>query len=499
MLSRYLTGILLVVGPMAAALSAEPATAKPNVLFIAVDDLRPALGAYGDPLAQSPHIDRLAAAGTTFMRAYCQEAVCTPSRASIMTGRRPDETGVWNLYTRFRERLPDVETLPQYFHQRGYAATAFGKIFHSQEPYQDPASWSEPATLYKNDISEAYFLPENQAPKHAENRPITGRKMSATEAADVPDELYPDGKIARHAVAWLQRRAEPKEREPFFLAVGFHKPHLPFSAPRRYWDLYDRESFTKVSNPVAPADQLPLALVSSLPELRGYRDIPDEGPIPAEKAAELRHGYHASVSFIDAQVGLLLDELERSGAMENTIVVLWGDHGFHLGERGYWCKATNYEQDTRVPLIIRTPGESRSGQRTDALVELIDVFPTLVDLAGLPSATGLSGVSLRPVLEDPTASVKDVAYSQFPRPWESRHWRSEPTVMGYTVRSDRWRFVSWIDLADGREIARELYDHATDAAEMRNVADDPRRAKIVAQHRGMLEAVRVSPPESPLN
>ena len=484
---------------LASSWVAESAAERPNVLFIAVDDLRPTLGAYGDPVAQSPNIDRLAATGTTFMRAYCQEAVCTPSRASIMTGRRPDETGVWNLYTRFRERLPDVETLPQYFHQRGYAATAFGKIFHSQEPYQDPASWSEPATLYKNDISEAYFLPENQASKPAANRPITGRKMNATEAADVADERYPDGKIARHAVDWLQRRAEREADEPFFLAVGFHKPHLPFSAPRRYWDLYDRESFTTVPNPTAPEDQLPLAVVSSLPELRGYRDIPNAGPIPADKAAELRHGYHACVSFIDAQVGLLLDELERSGAAANTIVVLWGDHGFHLGERGYWCKATNYELDTRVPLIIRVPGDSNAGERTEALVELLDVFPTLVDLAGLPPAKGVAGVSLRPVLENARATVKDAAYSQFPRPWESRDWRSAPTIMGYTVRTDRWRYVSWIDLADGHEIARELYDHATDGAEMSNLAGDSRWQEVEAQHARLLEAARTSPSDSSPN
>lgn len=487
---RILTKFRFLAAVLASLWGAECAVARPNVLFIAVDDLRPALGAYGDPLAQSPNIDRLAATGTTFMRAYCQEAVCTPSRASIMTGRRPDETGVWNLYTRFRERLPDVETLPQYFHQRGYAATAFGKIFHSQEPYQDPASWSEPATLYHNDISEAYFLPENQAGKNATNRPVTGRKMAATEAADVADENYPDGRIARHAVAWLQNRAMQEPEEPFFLAVGFHKPHLPFSTPRPYWDRYARESFTTLPNATAPEDQLSLAVVSSLPELRGYRDIPNAGPIPAEKAAELRHGYYACVSFIDTQVGLLLDELERSGAAANTIVVLWGDHGFHLGERGYWCKATNYELDTRVPLIIRVPGNPNAGARTEALVELVDVFPTLVDLAGLPPTKGLAGVSLRPVLDDAGATVKDAAFSQFPRPWESRNWRSKPRIMGYTVRTERWRYVSWIDLIDGRETARELYDHATDDAEMRNLADESRWRDVVAQHARLLEAAR---------
>ncbi len=473
-------------------LGAEPSTGKPNVLFIAIDDLRPDLGAYGHPVAKSPHIDRLAAGGITFMRAYCQEAVCTPSRASIMTGRRPDQTGVLNLYTRFRDRLPDVETLPQFFHRRGYAATAFGKIFHSQEPYQDPASWSEPATLYKNDISEAYFLPKNQNPITTGDRPITGRKMSATEAAEVEDSRYPDGKIARHAVAWLRGRAARAGSEPFFLAVGFHKPHLPFSAPRRYWELYDRESFATVPNPTAPADQLPLAVVPSLPELRGYQDIPDEGPIPSAKAAELRHGYLACVSFIDAQVGLLLDELERSGAAKNTIVVLWGDHGFHLGERGYWCKATNYERDTRVPLIMRVPGSANEGQRTDALVELVDVFPTLVDLAGFSPPVDLAGVSLLPVIEDVNGSVKSAVYSQFPRPWESSDWRSAPSIMGYTVRTDRWRFVSWVDLGDGREIARELYDHSTDGAEMHNLAEDPRWQETAERHARLLSATRSS-------
>jgi iduronate 2-sulfatase len=484
----FLLPLMVVMAP-----ASEPAKARPNILFIVVDDLRPDLGAYGDPLARSPNIDRLAARGTAFLRAYCQEAVCTPSRASVMTGRRPDDTGVWNLYTHFRDRLPDVETLPQFFLRRGYVATSFGKIFHSQEPYQDPASWSEPATLHKNDISEAYFLPENQAGDSAGNRPVTGRKMSATEAADVPDERYPDGRIARAAVAWLQGRAGREVAEPFFLAVGFHKPHLPFSAPLHYWNLHDRASFVTVPNPEAPSDQLPLAVVSSMPELRGYRDIPDHGPIPAEKAAELRHGYYACISFIDAQVGLLLDELERSGAAANTLVVLWSDHGFHLGERAYWCKATNYELDTRVPLIISAPGVGQPGRTANALVELVDVFPTLVDLAGFAPPKDLAGVSLRPVLEDASATVKEEAFSQFPRPWEARDWRSDPTIMGYAVRTDRWRFVSWVDLADRREIARELYDHTTDGEEMHNLAGDPRWLEVEQRHVRLLDQIFKAP------
>jgi iduronate 2-sulfatase len=467
-------------------------SARPNILFIAVDDLRPDLGVYGHPLARTPHIDRLAAGGTTFLRAYCQEAVCSPSRASIMTGLRPDATGVWNLYTRFRDLIPDVETLPQFFHRRGYATTAFGKIFHGQEGYQDPQSWSEPATLYRNDISQAYFLPENQASASDGPRPATGLKMSAAEAADVPDERYPDGKIARAAVDWLRRRAALNGGQPFFLAVGFHKPHLPFSAPRQYWDLYDRTNFDTVPNPQQPEDQLPLAVVPSLPELRGYRDIPAKGPVPAEKAAELRHGYLACVSFIDAQVGLLLDELERSGSVENTIVVLWSDHGFHLGERGYWCKATNYELDTRVPLIIRAPGlpQRSIGHRTEALVELVDVYPTLVELAGVTPPSGLAGVSLLPVLTDPMARVKMAAHSQFPRPWELADWRKAPPIMGYTVRTERWRFVLWLNLADGREIARELYDHTADPKEMRNLAGDPRWNAVEAEHTQLIQAHR---------
>lgn len=497
-MNRILSGLLIfvlipVINDAAEARSTDGKTAhaglKPNILFIIVDDLRPDLGCYGHPLAKTPHIDEIAAEGVTFLRAYCQEAVCTPSRASVMTGRRPDQTEVWNLYTRFREKLPEIETIPEYFKNRGYATTAFGKIYHSQEAYQDPKSWSEPASLYTNDIAQGYFLPENRDLRPTENRPVTGRKMAASEAADVPDKSYPDGKIALAAVDWLNKHTTVEPGKPFFLAVGFHKPHLPFCAPKQYWDLYDRKSVGAVPNPQPPADQLDLALVSSLPELRGYRDIPKIGPINKVKTAELRHGYLACVSFVDAQIGLLMDALERSGKAENTIVVLIGDHGFHLGERGYWCKATNYELDTRVPLIIRAPGINAAGTQSNSLVELVDLYPTLTELANVPPPKGLDGQSLCPLLKNPESTVKAAAYSQFPRPWESADWRKEPRIMGYSVRTDRWRMVTWIDLEKDTEIARELYDHASDPSEMKNLAGIPNWKEIEDLHLNLINSM----------
>ncbi|MDA0350052.1 MAG: sulfatase [Verrucomicrobia bacterium] len=461
-------------------------TIKPNVLFIIVDDLRPDLGVYGHSYARTPNMDGLAGQGVVFQKAYCQEAVCTPSRASFMIGRRPDNTGVLNLYTRFRDKDPEMLTIPEHFKNHGYDTTAFGKIFHSQEPYQDPRSWSEPATLYANDISQGYFLPENQDTMSSEIRPVTGRKKSATEAAKIADERYPDGRIARSAVAWLEERRGYEESNPFFLAVGFHKPHLPFSAPRKYWDLYDRESVGRVANPQAPPDQLDLALVPSLPELRGYQDIPNEGLVSPEKSAELIHGYLACVSFVDAQIGLLLNQLKQMGIYENTIVVLLGDHGFHLGERGYWCKATNYELDARVPLIVKPAGQGYAQGESDTIVELVDLFPTLADLADLPIPALLDGQSLRVELETPNAMRERAAFSQFPRPWEISDWRGQPSIMGYSVRTDRWRFVLWVDFAGKAEIARELYDHQTDPVEMKNLAGNPQFLAVEERHHELL-------------
>ncbi|MCY3780403.1 MAG: sulfatase [Chloroflexi bacterium] len=468
---------------------------KPNVVLIAVDDLRTALGCFGDENAVTPHIDRLAAHGMVFQHAYCQQAVCNPSRASLMTGLRPDTIKVWDLKSHFRHELParladlpqfgwgthfrnarpNVVTLPEYFKQQGYRARSVGKIYHGSPQAQDPQSWSDDAILNVVWKSADYLLPKNQAPA-AERWP--GYKMAATEAADVADCAYGDGKVAEVACNLLGDFGD----EPFFLAVGFRKPHLPFSAPKRYWDLYERDAISAPENAQKPVGIPDFAWHNSK-ELRGYSDIPDEGPLPDDLIRQLRHGYYACVSYMDAQVGKLLDALDENGLHDNTIIVLWGDHGFHLGEKALWCKTTNYELDTRAPLIIAAPGMA-SGE-CDALVEFVDIYPTLVDCCGLPQRDDLEGLSLAPLLRQPKQPWKTAAFSQFPRPWT---YRGEPEVMGYSMRTERFRYTEWQDFSSGAALERELYDHSVSHAEIKNLVEDTDYMQIVAELSRQLRA-----------
>lgn len=450
-----------------------------NVLFIAVDDLRTALGCYGDQNAITPNIDRLAERGMVFRRAYCQQAVCNPSRASLMTGLRPDTIKVWDLIshfrhevseemadlpqfthgTHFREATPDVVTLPQYFKQHGYHTQSVGKIYHGSPQAQDAISWTVPETLNVVWKRNDYLLPENQT-EPADRWP--GHKMSATEAADVADNAYGDGQVAEAAIKIL---ADIKEK-PFLLAIGFRKPHLPFTAPRKYWDMYDPDQISSPSHPQKPISIPDYAWHNSR-ELRGHKDIPDIGELPDSLIQKLRHGYYACVSYMDAQVGKLLDALDEHELTDNTVVILWGDHGYHLGEKALWCKTTNYELDTRAPLIISAPN---SGVGTsNALVEFVDIYPTLLDCCGLPPRDVLEGDSLIPLLEQPNREWKQAAFSQFPRPWM---YQGEPEVMGYTIRTDRYRYTEWVQFRSGESLTCELYDHHDDSDEIRNVADN---------------------------
>lgn len=449
---------LLIATPLRAA-------DRPNILFIAVDDLRTTVGCYGDPVAQTPHLDAFAKTARQFDRAYCQQAVCCPSRSSILTGRRPDSIKVWNLTTHFRNTTPDVVTLPEYFKNNGYKAVSFGKIYHGERPMADPQSWSVPERFEYTTRADDYQQPENKTGK--------GKKV-ALEVTDAPDDAYSDGKIAAAAIEELAA----KHDQPLFLAVGFRKPHLPFTAPRKYWDLYPDESKTAVglpANPVPDASIPTIALHDSA-ELRGYSDIPDVGPLDDAQIKALRRGYYACVSFTDAQVGRVLDALEKSGQASNTIVVIWSDHGYHLGEKSLWCKTTNYELDTRVPFMIRVPGMRDAGKASESLVELLDIYPTLVDLAGLPAAPKVEGVSLKPTIDDPTARVKDVAYSEFQRPFRAGGGFD---VMGWTARTADWRYVEWHNVNTREIVARELYDERNDAAEMHNLADKPEQRERV--------------------
>ncbi len=470
------------VGMLAVAAVAVPgkptaAAARPNVLFIVADDLRTNLGVYGDTVAKTPNIDRLARRGVTFERAYCQQALCNPSRASVLTGLKPDTLRVWNLQTRFRETLPGAVTLPQYFKEQGYVSRDIGKIFHNwhQKVSGDPDSWSVPAVLHfaqhKSDQAQvgAGPLPPNEA--------VDGE----AEMRDVPDEAYFDGRVAAEAVKALRELSSRKE--PFFLAVGFWKPHSPFNPPKRYWDMYRRDEIPPLRNPLPPAGAPELALPEAA-EIRRERS--------PEAALELRHGYYAATSYLDAQVGKVVEELERLGIADRTVIVFWSDHGLHLGEHGLWGKTSNFELDLRVPLIVVAPGAAGAGVRTASFAELIDLYPTLVDLCGLPPRGDLEGVSLRPVLANPRAAVRQAAFSQQSR-YEGR--RGAGKAMGYSVRSADFRYTEWRDWGTGRVIATELYDHRTDPDEMSNVIGEPQLKEIV---RSLAEMLRREFPPQPL-
>ncbi|MCC5839393.1 MAG: sulfatase [Opitutales bacterium] len=464
---------LLALGTL--ALPVAGASERPNVLFISIDDLRTTVGAYGDPLAITPNIDRLAREGLLFRHHYVQQPSCTPSRASMLTGRRPDEIGVTNHATRFRDVHPDVVTLPQIFKLEGYEAVGIGKIFPQRPGFHDPASWTTSVYDIYHGRAGSYVRPENQ----------TGRKGPSVESADVPDTAYLDGRCTDLAVDFLRRFRH--EGTPFFLAVGYHKPHLPFAAPKRYWDLYDREAFHLIEQPDRPIDAPDIAFHDST-ELRGYSDIRGSGPIPRDKAMDLRHGYYACVSYIDAQVGILLDTLDQLRLRNNTIIVLWSDHGFHLGELAFWGKASNFELDARSPLILSVPGMDTAGAATDAFVESLDLYPTLIDLAGIEERTALSGRSLRPLLEDPAAEWGRAAFTQFGRPYRAAMGGREPlTHMGYSVRVPGWRFTAWLNVETGVFEFPELYSLQDAPIESANLAGHAEHAPIEAE---LMEKIR---------
>jgi arylsulfatase A-like enzyme len=461
------------IAALALTLFAAPviAAGRPplNVLLIAVDDLRPDLGTYGAPGARTPNIDALARRGATFTRAYVQQAVCNPSRVNLLTGRRPDTTRVVDLETHFRSTMPDVVTLPQYFRQRGYFTQAFGKVYHGR--LDDEPSWSAPRVLptkpkYGRDTQAALAKVQRQRP---------GAFGPSWEAVAAADDSLPDGEIAQQAIRVLR---EVRDR-PFFLAIGFYKPHLPFVAPNKYFDLHPPGDILLPKNSSGPRGTDPIALHDS-GELRDYSDIAKSGPIPELQAHELIRAYRAATSYADAMVGQVLAELDRLGLRERTIVVLWGDHGYHLGDHGIWAKHTNFEVATRNPLIISAPGFPQA-VRIGGFVETVDIYPTLTDLAGLKVPPGLEGVSLTPMLQKPGRALKTAAFSQFPR----------GEVMGYSMRTDRYRYTEWLRPRSdgGREaIAIELYDHRADPLETVNRADDAKYAGVRKEHAARLRA-----------
>ncbi|MCW1926520.1 sulfatase [Luteolibacter arcticus] len=473
--------LLPVLLALFSGLSAEE---KPNVLLICVDDLKPALGCYGDKLARTPNLDRLAARGMRFDLAYCNQSVCAASRNNLLLGSRSTSLGIYDLGTNFRRAVPDAVTLPQYFMKHGYRAEAVGKILHTGHGNVDEAaSWSVATVIPK--VVE-YLDPKNSADGQLtrEEAFFTNQKLgeigklprgSAWESMEVSDEGYSDGRTATEIIKRLQAAKERKDT-PFFIGVGFVKPHLPFSAPQKYWDLHDPAKFQLAANQKSPEGAPPYAGKHG-GEISNFDPVKPNGDVNDEVARKLIHGYYAASSYMDAQLGRVIDELDRLELSKNTIIVLWGDHGWHLGDHGIWTKHTNYEQANRIPLFIIAPGMKPGATRQ--LAETVDIYPTLADLAGLPKPAvpqPIDGLSLVPVLKDPSVRIRDNATHAFPR-GEGR--------IGRAIRTERYRLVEWKRPGTPSDDADfELYDYESDPAESENLAK--KKPEVVKELRAML-------------
>ncbi|WP_300301010.1 sulfatase [uncultured Muribaculum sp.] len=458
---------------------------RPNILLIAIDDMKPWIGPYGDSIARTPAMDALASRATTFNNAYCQVSLSGPTRSSLLTGLNPDHTGVWWLMGSFRKNNPDIVTMPQALKENGYETVGVGKVYHplkDKTVKDDPISWSLP---YIKTAGSPYALANGRV---------------ATECADVPDNGYVDGIIAEEAVKALGRLKDSDK--PFFLGVGFKKPHLPFCAPKKYWDMYDRESMPVAEFQDMSSDPVEYAYHNSL-ELKGYSDIPpfesfiDTRHLDTYTQKRLLHAYYACISYTDAQVGKVLDALEEEGLADNTVVILFGDHGYHLGDHGLWNKLSDFEQSTRVPLIVCAPG-MKEGTKSNSVVEFLDIFPTVCELTKTPEPQQLDGKSLVPILKNPKSKTKDYAISQFSRSCTENYTISTDTdlkgkakelendITGYALRDSRYRLVEWtkgfktyMPFDESKVIAYELYDYDKDPEERHNVANDPAYASVV--------------------
>jgi uncharacterized sulfatase len=439
--------------------------AKANVLLIMADDLNNDMGLYGHRLVKTPNLDRLAARGVRFDRAYNQFPLCSPSRVSMLTGLRPDTTRIYELQTHFRTTVPDVVTLPQLFKRNGYAAARVGKIYHYGNPGQigtngldDPASWDTVVNPRGIDKDEESVL-TNLLP----NRGL-GSTL-AFYASPAPDEQHTDGKVATETIALLEKHKDG----PFFIAAGFYRPHCPYIAPQKYFDMYPLE---RIRVPTFTPEQ-----TAGVPPPALWTRPPNWG-VSEDGLRRSIQAYYASISFLDAQAGRILDALERLRLADNTIVVFVSDHGYHLGELGQWMKMSLFERSARNPLVVAGPGIARGA--STRTVELLDLYPTLGDLAKLPLPAGLEGRSLTPLLKNPKAAWNRPAFTQVTR-------GGQPGFMGYTVRTEKWRYIEW----DEGKRGLQLYDEVDDPDELRNLAEDPKHVKIVAEMRQLLRTLRV--------
>nr|WP_077401618.1 sulfatase [Cellulophaga omnivescoria] len=494
---------------------------KPNILFIAIDDLRPELGCYGSNIAITPNLDKFATEGLLFNNAYCQQAICGPSRASVLTGIRPETSGVYHNYIKFRDANPNVVTLPQQFKNNGYETVYCGKIFHHGD-LDDELSWSrKPAIdsmLVKNIKRPGGFVLEENNKDRKEQRAKMIAKYgeaakyglamgTAYENADVADNEYLDGYNTELAIATIKEMAT--NNKPFFLGLGFNKPHLNWTSPKKYWDLYNPNTIKLALEKQGPKGGAEMGLHASF-ELRTRSGIPKKEEISSEQAIKLKHAYLACVSYVDAQIGKIITELEKEGLRDNTIIIIWSDHGYHLGDMGIWGKATNYEIATRVPMLFWAPNMPKKsrGKKTNALVELVDIYPTLCDFANIPVPTYVEGYSFKPLINNPGQKWKSAAFSQFPTP-ALREWGAYPlrpamketffglliknvetriihqqkdkwnrnvfenTLMGYAMRTKKHRFIVWKDRDNPQKkpLFIELYDHDNDPLETTNIAN----------------------------
>lgn len=509
---------------------------KPNILFIAVDDLRPELNCYGKSYIKSPNLDKLANQGLLFERAYCQEPICNPSRASLMTGMRPEKIGVFHNNQYFRETTPDAVTVSQYFIQNGYNAAFAGKIFHRGTETDKEHSWNfktvRPKGVKRSKLIGGYALKENQETWKKNKQDLIDKYGKipggllhgpAYEMADVTDATYSDGYSTLQAIETMKKMKATGK--PFFMATGFKKPHLDFIAPKKYWDIYNKKDIELAYQTKAPKDGATTGLHCSF-ELRTRHGIPKKGPIGPELSKTLLHAYYACASYVDAQVGMLMDYLEEDGLADNTIIVFWGDHGWHLGDMGVWGKATNYEISARVPFMIYAPWMKSKGKKTKALVELMDIYPTLAELAGLKIPNQLQGKSLVPVMNDASQKWDEPVLTQYPNP-ALREWAALPLspemretffgplitekeneikaqfgsrfdrdlfenyLMGYSLRTERYRLITWMDRRDKSKepIMVELYDYTKGEMETENIAhQNPELVKsLLAKTRQLLK------------